>query len=322
MNTDFNDNDISKFSFLEFGAISSTTMQKEVYDFKTNSYAYDWYMHARYSHDMYTYLSLMELSLKDDQTKIGNTYLKEIHHFDDFTSNLKKLTALSLFENQSFFEYGQTLFGCIEGIDFCKKLLKNVHEEVKLVNLKNVKWHGFDISPFFNKMAKVTHGAYKVTTSNNQEIFSGHYDTFFAKGVTLLYALRTTSDFFNLTKNSRIGLFDYSFSPKQTRIETIGTGKDVCFLGINEFLNIYNKLPQKIYVRQTSHYDRKQEKIYVDAIIGDTNTCELFMKQDQLFRESLCQKYPNLSQALLKNEITTFRKWTELNQFYSNLDFS
>ena len=125
MNTDFNDNDISKFSFLEFGAISSTTMQKK----KS--------MTLKQTHMPMTgicmrdilmicipYLSLMELSLKDDQTKIGNTYLKEIHHFDDFTSNLKKLTALSLFENQSFFEYGQTLFGCIEGIDFCKKLLK------------------------------------------------------------------------------------------------------------------------------------------------------------------------------------------------------
>ncbi len=319
MNTNFSETEGKTFSYLEFGEISQDANSKEVYDFRTKSQAYDWLMHARYSHDIFTYLQMLRLLEKGDLKEVELLYKKGIYHADDFSSNLNKLTALSLFKNKSFFEYGQTLFGCIEGIQFCRELLRNLSTCVEETNLEEVQWYGFDISSFFNEMACLMHSKYSVHTSAETSLIHEGSQVFFAKGVTLLYALRSGEDFFNLANNSQLGLFDYSLSPKESRDSTIGTGKSVCFIGLEEFLEHYRRSSHTIYIRANPRPERDEGKIYFEGIFGGEQRCVEFIERDRYMRSLLHTKYPELTKTLLANKNKSYCQWQEFEDFISGL---
>ena len=74
-----------------------------------------------------------------------------------------------LCSNPCFSSLGQTLFGCIEGMEFCKSLLHQCAFKSNLIDLEEVDWCGYNTSEFFNRIAKAMHKNYSLSTTNNLE---------------------------------------------------------------------------------------------------------------------------------------------------------
>ena len=224
------------FSFLEFGSISRAKGKKSVYDYRTDQEAYDWFMHARYSRDLVSYLELTELASELSLEELSESLLARVHHPNDFRLNLAKLAAINVVQQPLFFEVGQTLFGCIEGMELCKSLLHQCAFKSDIIDLEEVDWRGYDTSEFFNRLAKVMHQSYSLSTTSDLGTLDMTGGVAFAKGVSLLYALHELKDIDVLFQNSELSIFDYSFSLGAPEVTTIGTGKKVTYLALSDFL--------------------------------------------------------------------------------------
>ncbi len=287
--------DISSISFLEFGAIDMRASKKLVWDLKLHQKAYDWYMHARYSNDIVCYMAMSEQLNAMQLTELIAMYREEIHHKDDFSMNLGKLCALAAVRdtqsrNQplTFFELGQTLFGCIDGMDFCQLLMAHLKVDSKPVNLNEVHWYGVDISNFFNKLAVLMHPRQRVRACDDLKELPGIMDVFFAKGVTMLYAIRNIDQLVNILNSARTCIFDYSFAADKEHEVIIGSGKTVKYIRMADFLLKLKELPGSFYVKRgNSFHDKQSDRVVVDCLYSDEQTCREFMALDGSVRAAL-----------------------------------
>lgn len=314
----------STVTYLEFGEIDLERGAKKIWDFRLHQKAYDWLMMGRYSNDIYTFISMSERLDKVPLNEIVNTYLQEIHHKGELFLSLKKLLALAVCSDKenalSFFELGQTLFGCIEGMGFCTNLLKCLKVSHPIINLQQIQWYGTDISELFNKMSLLLHQKYKVVTMSNTELLQNKVDIFFSKGITLLYAVRNYNQLYHLLNLGRCAIFDYSFSIEGDQFTTIGSGKTVKYLDYRKFQETLDKGTKKYFVlKSQSNYNPNTKRIFVESIYADENICNEFIAnynnvRSQLKKASL--SFPAINQLFdLENEETP--AWVTLEEFVS-----
>ncbi|MCJ8215694.1 hypothetical protein [Aeromonas veronii] len=315
MNTDYLKSKSIAFSYLEFGAIDPHLGKKTVYDFRTNAKAYDWLMHARYSNDLFSYHRMSQLLCDNEFNDIADIYTDEIHHNDDFVFNLNKVMALELV-GSSFFELGQTLFGCIDGMEFIRQLQLTLELPSIQVDLSHVNWFGYDISPFFNLMAKLMHEKYKVITTDTPSGIPASYDVFFAKGITLLYAIRTGSELFDYIKHSKITVFDYSFSLCAAKDIYIGTGKCIRYLSKDEFTEVYQQILKSgkdIWVRGNSKADLDRGLFYMEGIVACDDLASQFILRQEKWRASFSVNNHDLYSSLIHNKNEEYWRWVRLS---------
>jgi hypothetical protein len=285
---------ISSISYLEFGAIDLDSSKKLVWDLKLHQKAYDWYMHARYSNDILCYMIMSEQLGKLSLEEIIAMYCKEVHHKDDFSVTIGKLAALKVAQNRmgsgeplSFFELGQTLFGCIDAMQFCQSLMSHSGIAHEPVNLHEVQWHGVDISDFFNRFSALMHSAFQVHTADEIKSLKGVKDVFFAKGVTLLYAIRTMEQLLEMLDSAKICIFDYSFATHEEHEVIIGSGKVVKYLWLGDFVQKLKDLPGQVYVKQgNSFLDRQNKRLTLDCVYAEEQYCREFIAIDRSMRDS------------------------------------
>jgi len=327
-NKEFYGSKLQSLSYLEFGSIDLQSGSKSVYDFQLHSKAYDWLMNARYSNDIVAYIDMNNNIQNPD--KIIEIFDAEMHHPDDASLNLSKWIALELLQKSdkdiSFFELGQTLLGCIEGIEFIQNFLTEyltstvAEPNAGTLALKDVQWIGMDISHYFNILAKIIHSSYNVHTSENFEDLPRKKSLFFAKGVTLLYAIRDADQFFKLMENSTLGLFDYSLSLGQTEERIIGTGKGVTYLNRNTFLEASNKSGGEIWVRKrTSKPIPSENRILIDAVWGKDNIVDSFIKRDQEIRSLAMNTLDPRLRPLFYQAAKDNNDWISLEEFLSDI---
>lgn len=309
-------------SFLEFGHINidKDDPQKQIWDFRTGQKAYDWFMLARYMNDLYTYRKLIMLIEEEKLEEVSSLYKSEIHHKNDASLNLQKYLALTLFEKSktpSFFELGQTLFGCIEGILFAQKILECFRIiDDEYVDLKNVDWFGVDISSLFNFVSKRLYADFKVHTFLPSQYQKRDTNVFFAKGVTLLYACKSLDDFITLLDSADIAVFDYSFSTLGDYSKTIGTGAVVHYCSLWRFLEHYKLSKKRMYIRAKMS-KLNGDLLYIEAIYGLDALCLEFIKKDTGARERLANitDKHNVLKTLLNEDENGDAVWLELEKF-------
>ncbi|MCX9103492.1 hypothetical protein [Aeromonas veronii] len=269
------------FSYLEFGSIDPATGKRFIYDYKDHDKAYEWLMHARYSNDIYAYQKMLKELAHADFTRIVNIYQNDIHHRDDFVVNNNKLLALEI-AGHSFFELGQTLFGCIDAMSFIQEFnYKHLGIKSPCI-LGNVLWQGVDISDFFNLTALQLHNNYHVSAVSDLNTIQPEHDVFFAKGITLLYAVRSADDLLNLTRRKKISIFDYSFSLSDDFSTQIGTGKNVKYLSKHEFLSFYEMVKMEgkdIWVRNNFGVRGNGKLFYFEGFICCAELSEKYIKR-------------------------------------------
>ena len=81
-------------------------------------------------------------------------------------------------------------------------------------------------------MALYTHEGYDIHLSETTAAVP--CDLFFAKGVSLLYAIDNEALLSDVLKASRIAIFDYTFVRDRRVSDVVGTGLPVTFLDLEE----------------------------------------------------------------------------------------
>jgi hypothetical protein len=314
-------NEQPAFSYLEFGSIDLDKGKKHVWDFRLHQQAYDWLMHARYSNDLITYMKLSERIGSASPHEITDEYKKGIHHPDDFAVNFGKLCALAIMsgtsENASFFELGQTIFGCIEGMEFCQKIINKLDLDFPYLLLDKVQWLGVDISDFFNRLAVLMHSRYDVKTSDIVQKSDLSADVFFAKGVTLLYAVREPLQLLDMLSYGKISLFDYSFAMDGPQEMTLGTGKQIVYMAYEDCKKQMGEGGKLILVRRSrSHYDASSNRIFVDCVYGDERHCREYIELDSRIRSAVAvQCHVSEYNDVLFNGINFQDDWLLLEEY-------
>lgn len=307
------------FTYLEFGSINPRKADKEVYDFRVDQKAYDWLMHARYSNDIFAYQQMSEKLFADDIDGLINLFINEVHHQNDFIFNLNKKIALDI-TGDSFLELGQTLYGCIDTIEFINKLEKHLFTDFnKVACLKQVEWFGVDISEFFNFMAPKMHQEYQVSTSTSLLDLPDKYDVFFAKGITLLYAIQSARGLFDFVSKAKITVFDYSISLTEQVDSYIGTGKAVRFLSKVEFDKFYQlvrKSGKEIWVRGNSKPDIENNRFYIEGIITNDAYARDFVQKQNDWMRILQRQAPRLFDTLVHDKDPEYSTWSILSDSY------
>ena len=318
------------FPYLEFGSIDTKRSKKEVWGFQLGQKAYDWHMAARYLNDMISYQKMIEDLECLTVQELCSMYSEEIHHANDISVNLGKLCALICTigsaddknNHISFAEVGSTVFGCIEGILFCQNLLRIHAVETPSCELKKVQWLGVDISNMFNRLAVLLHQEFSVFTMQDFNDLPPKVDVFFAKGVSLLYAIRNAEQLMKLIDRSRFSLFDYSFSMMGEQNLSIGTGKKVCYLDYNNFRVLLEKSEKNAYVRKNkSYYTEKTNRVFLDLIFAEDSLAKDFISEDIRIRNSLREKLKNEEYCVQLIDVTRNEKveWVPLQEFVDTI---
>jgi hypothetical protein len=241
-------------SYLEFGLIDEG--DKKVYDTRFDQEAYDFFMVARYMKDIMSYRA----------NKPEN-----VHHKEDFEDNLKKYAALIACDKEYpvYYEVGSSLMGVIDALEF-------IDERHKDLDVKSVEFAGADNSEMMNFGARQLHENYKLKLFETAKPFP--CDLFFAKGVSLLYALDNVEQLSNILKNSRIGIFDYTFSLNGSKKRTVGTGKSVTYLSLGQLESLVKGSGNLIIEPSERKYDLEEGLETYECVYGPSGLARNYYK--------------------------------------------
>lgn len=313
-------------TYLEFGEINIVEGKKKVWDFRLHQKAYDWLMLGRYMNDIISYQSMSDQLGLSTLSEVARTHKEEIHHPDETSLSLSKLIALNSFTKKSgsisFFDFGQTIFGCIEGMEFCQKLLRLLKVEFPFQDLKKTEWFGVDISEMFNKVSMLIHADYKVTTSADFSPMPDRFDVFYSKGITLLYAVRSAEELYNILNKGTCSIFDYSFALSGEQTTTVGSGKAIKYLDYKDFVGLRNRNNRRLYVRKDkSYYDKQNDRFFIDCIYAEEDICREFIELDIRIRKELMSKLSLVPGALvlLDAEKEAPVEWISVEEFVEGI---
>lgn len=310
------------FTFMEFGEIDTEKGTKKIWGFKLHQKAYDWFMLGRYANDILAFEKMVAMLQPLSVQPIIDLYNSEVHHGDEASLSLSKNIALAVTKDQpilkepSFFELGQTIFGCIDGMEFYQAFLKQLGIDCPQVNLKSVDWYGIDISEMFNGLSKTLHKEYRVNTFVTYNELPPKMDVFFSKGITLLYAVRSLKELFDTIKRGRLAFFDYSFSLSEVEDTTIGSGKTVRYLKLNDFLAELKNHKEVLYVKKTtSRFIPETNRVWLDCLFAEETLCSKFIALDKKLRGEIAKKLSSCKKAetFLNNE--TAAEWVSIDEF-------
>jgi hypothetical protein len=248
-------------TFLDFGKIQGG--RRTSYDYYEGQDAYDLFMGSRYFKDIIAY-------------RKGE--VEKIYQPEDIRDNNRKYAALLACKSDEkliFYEVGSSAMGVIDA-------LEHLNKEHSQLNIKDIKFFGVDNSEWMNAAAEYTHPEYNLKVW--EDVKSADLvecDLFFAKGVSLMYAYHDEESMCEVLKNSKIALFDYTFSTKGKFQEVIGTGLPVSFLDLEkckELLEVDGKvLITKPYTIKKYHND--PGKVTYDCIYGDNEVVEKYLSE-------------------------------------------
>lgn len=244
-------------SYLEFGRKKGKG--KTVYDLRTGQQAYEFFMVSRYLKDIMAY-------------KTGKVRL--IHHKEDLVDNTKKYAALVACKRALsplvFYEVGSSLMGVIDSLEYLNK-------RFKMLNIKKTRFLGVDNSDIMNFGASVIHNNYYLKLYEKIKLVK--CDLFFAKGVSLLYAFSDEKLFCDVLKKSKISIFDYTFSLKDSIKDNIGTGKKVTFLSLDKCKKQLQGSGRELVLFPSKRIDTKsKEKVSYECVYGDKKTIKKYLK--------------------------------------------
>lgn len=251
-------------TFLDFGKIQAG--RRTCYDYYEGQDAYDLFMGARYFKDIMAY--------RDEE-------IEKIYQVEDVRDQTRKYAALVACKELSdgkmaFFEPGSAAMGVIDALEYLNK-------KYQQLNIKEIKFKGIDNSKWMNAAALYTHEKYDLTLwESAKESGAVSSDLFFAKGVSLMYIYQDEETMCSAVKNSRIAIFDYTFSLGNKIQDFVGTGLPVTYLSLEKCKSLLETegkiLITKPYLIKNYGHNSK-EKITYDCIYGDKEVIEKYIKE-------------------------------------------
>lgn len=268
--------DKESLTYLEFGGIDLLEGKKSIWDFRIDQEAYDFLMLSRYAKEIIAFNKSIQPIQDDNYQGFVELYKNDVHT-QDFLNSILTFKALEFLnkngKDPKFFELGFTLFGCIDAHEVCAQLFDNSLE------VKSIKYRGNEISEFLSLVAQRLHSEYNTDFSLDDGEFEENYDVFFAKGVTLLYAINKPKQLFNYLDRSNLSIFDYSFSLGEEHTMVLGTGKKVTYHSLQEFINQADGFSQELYIRKSDHILDNENKLRAHFLWGEENVLKEYLDE-------------------------------------------
>lgn len=208
-------------------------------------------------------------------------------------------------------ELGSTLLGCIDAINYIQALLSHLSPEYTALNAHQILFQGIDISDLLNRAAIALHPTNKIDCYLSFEEYTENANVTFAKGVSLLYALPTISDFIRFLRQSEISLFDYSLSIKESQQAILGTGKKVIYFDLNDVLNACQGLPGKLYIHTPSvKIDHESNRIRALFYYGEPELVQETYSTEIQLRDLIASRIEDqdLKRQLYYRGVTTLKE--------------
>lgn len=253
-------------TYLDFGKVQEN--RRTSYDYYEGQDAYDLFMGSRYFKDIINYR----------KGKVEKVY--QIEDLRDQKRKFAALVACLLTKKNSeklvFFEPGSSVMGVIDALEYLNK-------DYKQLNVKDIKFLGVDNSEWMNAAALYTHKSYDVTVWEHiKESENVKPDLFFAKGVSLMYAYEDEDTMCKHIRNSRIALFDYTFSLVDKIQDFVGTGLPVTYLSLEKCRKLLEK-EGKVFIRKPyliKNYEHNpQEKVTNECVYGNKEVVEKYFEE-------------------------------------------
>jgi hypothetical protein len=106
------------------------------------------------------------------------------------------------------------------------------------------------------------------------------------------------------------------------QVTTIGTGKTVTYIDVNEFKGSCQKLGLSLFVRkETAWYSSETNRIFVDCVFGEESLCSAYMQLDRKMRQQFsnwAKEEPTL-QHIGNNQFWESNEWLPLAQYLESL---
>lgn len=248
-------------TYLDFGMTKKG--KRTCYDYREGQNAYDLFMGARYLADMIAY-------------RHGD--VDRVYHPEDVRDQLRKYTALALCRRPdrrlTYHEIGSSVLGVIDALNY-------LDHRYRALDTREVTWHGVDNSTFMNAMAQYTHEGYDVHLS--ETVTPIPCDVFFAKGVSLLYAVDSEAMLCNVLEQSRMAIFDYTFALDGTLREVVGTGLPVTYLNLETVQRRLSAGGKTLRLTPYTirNYHHTPDRVTYDCVFGETDLVERYLEDMQ-----------------------------------------
>lgn len=274
-------------SYLEFGSIDLEKDEKRVWNYWQDQDAYDFYMFARYSRDLFAFRKFFNEEEKTVETL--NKYVVNSAHNKLMDYLFKYAGMIVVKEKGIVCECGSSLYGWIdEGLacDFVYRRGRNADK------IKSFHYIGNDISELMNEGAANFHSDVKIdflTKGTILEVvreirkkFGKKLSLFYGLSVSVRYAVRDADDLIETAKSTELSLYNrLSMTYGNETLQAVyGTGKSVYIISLPKLVERIEEqgLYAKYYTKNMQ-YDKDGEYTVRASVIisADKNILEKFM---------------------------------------------
>lgn len=226
-------------SYLEFGSINLVKGEKKVWNYWQNQDAYDLYMFARYSRDLFMFRKFFES--KEKTVEILNKYILNSAHNKLMDYIFKYAGMLAVKEKGLVCECGSSLYGWIDEALACDYVY---HNGDNLKKIKEFHYIGSDISELMNEGAANLHSDIKMDFSTQETIsgvvrdikkkFGKKLELFYGLSVSVRYAVRGVEDLIETAEATELSIYNRLSMTygDETLISEYGTGKSVYIVSL------------------------------------------------------------------------------------------
>jgi len=226
-------------SYLEFGSINLIRGEKKIWNYWQNQDAYDLYMFARYSRDLFAFRKFF--TEKEKTVEILNKYVLNAAHNKLMDYIFKYAGMVAIGEGGTVCESGSSLYGWIDEAIACDYVYENGKNIEKI---KGFKYIGSDISELMNEGAAGFHAGIEMdftTAGTIYEMIRGginNISLFYGVSVSIRYAVRKAKDLAEIAELSELSIYNrlsLTFE-NETMVSVYGTGKSVYIISLPELI--------------------------------------------------------------------------------------
>lgn len=300
-------------SYLEFGSINLVKGEKKIWNYWQDQDAYDLYMFARYSRDLFAFRKFFDEKNKTVE-KLNEYVLKSAHNkLMDYI--FKYAGMLAIEDDGIVCECGSSLYGWIDEALACDNIYGGGHGAEKI---KGFHYIGSDISELMNEGAAALHSGIRMDFSTRDTIrgvvdeikekFGKRIALFYGLSVSVRYAVRDASDLVeaaDLTDLSIYNRLSLTFDEK-TLVSVYGTGKSVYIASLPKLAEGLRK--KGIFAKYcTANMQRDKDG-------KNTVRASVAISRDKGILDGFIRKYDECIDKSIRIEGVKKGEWKELDE--------
>lgn len=226
-------------SYLEFGSINLIKGEKKIWNYWQDQTAYDLYMFARYSRDLFAFRKFF--GEKEKTVETLNQYVLNSAHNKLMDYLFKYAGMLAIPKKGLVCESGSSLYGWIDEALACDCVYGG---GVNVEKIKEFHYIGSDISELMNQGAANFHSDVRMDFSTQGTIsgvvrevkqkFGKKLSLFYGLSVSVRYAVREAEDLIETAEATELSIYNRLSMTydDETLVSDYGTGKSIYIISL------------------------------------------------------------------------------------------